>query len=98
MEAAGIAQAVHDHVDVLAAELGLDRLERALKREPEVDLLRGSAGGDLAREAGDALDGLDPCVDVRVQEVQERVIVQQLRWQVGDAGSSALFLGLWERM
>jgi hypothetical protein len=97
VEAARVAETVHDHADVLAAELDLNRLERALEG-PEVDLLRGSAGGDLAREAGDALDYLDPRVHVRVQGVQEQVIVDQLRWEVGDAGLSALFLDLWGRM
>lgn len=82
MKTLRIAEAVHDHVDLLAPELGLDALERALKTEPEVNLLGGRAGSDVAVELGDGLNGLDPGVDVRVQRVEETAVVEEFRRDV----------------
>ena len=82
METLRIAEAVHDHVDLLAPELGLDALERTLETEPEVDFLGGRAGGDVAIELGDGLNGLDPGVYVRVQRVEEAAVVEEFRWDV----------------
>lgn len=55
----------------LAPQLRLDPLQRVLHAQPEVDLLRGGSGSDIARQLRDRLDLLDPRVDIGLQLVEK---------------------------
>jgi len=78
MEPLCIPQCIHDHPHLLAPQLRLYPLQCPLKTQPEVDLLRCRAGGNVSRELGHRLDGFDPCVDVRVERVEERAVGEEL--------------------
>jgi hypothetical protein len=76
MKPPSIPQAIHHHVHLLTPQLAFDPLQCPFQTEPEIDFLRGRTGGDLAGEAGDALDGFDPLVDVSMQGIEECVVVE----------------------
>ena len=60
MESLRIPQCVHDHPNLLALQLRLHAFQRPLEAQPEVDLLRCRARGNVPRELGHHLDGFDP--------------------------------------
>lgn len=84
MESLRVPETIHDHVDLLTPELGLNAFKCALQTEPEVDLLRRGSGANIASELGDGLDRLDPLIDMALKGVEEGTIVELLRRNVGD--------------
>ena len=61
MESLGIPQCIHDHPRILAPQLRLYALQHPLEAQPEADLLRCRGGGNVPRELGHHLDGIDLC-------------------------------------
>ena len=55
-----IPQCIHNHPDLFPPQLRFHPLQHPLEAQPEVDLLRCLAGGNVSRELGQCLDGLDP--------------------------------------
>ena len=78
MEPLCISQCLHYHPHLLAPQLRLYPLQCPFEAQPEVDLLRCRAGGNVSRELGHRLDGFDPRVDVRVERVEECTVGEQL--------------------
>lgn len=75
--------------------MGFDSVEGVREGEPEVDFLGGGAGGDVAGEFCDGLDGFDPGVDVGVEGVEEGGVGEEfLGLDVGDVGADVEGLGL----
>lgn len=64
-------QDIQHQIDFISSQLSLNALQRPFHAEPEVDLLRCCAGGNVPGQLGNLLDLLDPGVDVGLQAVQE---------------------------
>jgi len=86
-ETLGVAQAIHDHRDFVAPQLGLYTLEGSFQTDPEIDLLRGCSRLDISRELRNRLNRLNPDVYVGLQSIEERRIVEGVGWYEGDTGS-----------
>jgi len=70
-----ISQTFHDHVHFFAPQLILNAFQRPFERKPKIDLLGCGARRDIAIKLGHCLDGLDPCIDMRMQGIEESAIV-----------------------
>ena len=96
VESLCISETFHDHGDLLAAELCIDAFKSALHTEPKVDFLRSRARSDIASELGYRLNRLYPLVDVTLEGVEERAVIEKLRWDIGDVWSRPGGAGLFD--
>ena len=62
MEPLCIPLCMYNHSHLLAPQLRLYALQRPLEAQPEADLLRCHAGGNVSHDVGHRLDRFDPCV------------------------------------